>query len=124
MNVSGALASPTATSSRGGASASALIASICRMAKSEILINRLMVRRRSRLTGKNSPAPNLGDHAHTFPECHAAFDLACRFLGLGVVPDGILVAFIADSERVVVGCALPGTHAGMGAGFQQRRIDR
>src|ERR1700730_4747684 len=72
----------------------------------------------------DSPPENLGHHAHAFPECHATFDLACRFLGLGVVPNGILVAIIADFERVVLGRALPGTHTGVGAGFQQRRIDR
>src|ERR1700722_867446 len=66
----------------------------------------------------------LGDHAHAFPECDAAFDLACRFLGLGVIPNSILVACIAYFERVVVSRALPGTHTGVGAGFQQRRIDR
>src|ERR1700722_13282892 len=72
----------------------------------------------------DSPPSSLRDHAHTFPECHATFDLARRVLRLGVVPNGILGAFIADFERVVVGRAFPRTHAGVGAGFQQRRIDR
>jgi hypothetical protein len=54
----------------------------------------------------------------------ATFDSACRFLGLDVVPNGILVAIITDFERVVVGPGLPRTHAGVSAGFQHRRIDR
>src|SRR5580692_2956680 len=43
MNVSGALGSATGTSSRGGSSANVRIASSCRMARTEILIDRLMV---------------------------------------------------------------------------------
>src|ERR1022692_286629 len=56
MNVSGALGSATATSSRGGASANALMASTCRMARTEILINRLMVQSLPDPTGPARPA--------------------------------------------------------------------
>src|ERR1700675_2271310 len=56
MNVSGALGSPTATSSRGAALASVLMTNICRMARTEILINRLMVRSLPDPTGPARPA--------------------------------------------------------------------
>src|ERR1700684_439799 len=67
---------------------------------------------------------SLGDHAHTLPECNAAFDLRCLALGFSVVPGGIRIAIAVDVQRVIVGRALPGTHAGMSTGFQQRLIDR
>lgn len=69
-------------------------------------------------------ATNLGDHSYTLPECNATFDLRRSSLRFGVVPCGIHIAFTVDVQRVMVGRALPRTHACVATRFQQRRIDR
>src|SRR5258708_39299960 len=66
----------------------------------------------------------LGDYAHTLPECNSTFDLRGRIPGFGVVPRGIHVSITVDVQRVIVGRALPRTHARVATGFQQRLIDR